>query len=391
MTLGKTEQNTLRLLKTALSDIPPEVSIDSWQAVKQELADQAVLTLPIDALIAAAQTPAEKQECSRIVAENLRTFHNIMLEQEELNTVLADVPFVVLKGASAAMYYPIPEYRQMGDIDIIVAPKDFDRAVVMLDRRGYERTNGLERHIGFRTSEGIEIELHRLFASGMNDEQNAILDQLIYSAIEKREFVDVCGYSVPVLPTLGNGLVLLAHINQHLSSGLGLRQIVDWMMYVEKCLPDDCWNASFGSLSDAIGMKTLAETTTLLCKRYLGLNGVTWCDNADEALADELLAYLFDKGNFGRKQEFYSNKTVEVMHSLNNPKQFFDYLVAGGMLHWEAARKYRILKPLAPFYQIGHLVRKGLSRKTSLSALGMELKQSQREADFLDRLGVTRK
>ena len=36
-------------------------------------------------------------------------------------------------------------------------------------------------------------------------------------------------------------------MRNHLKSGLGLRQVIDWMMYVNKELDDDFWENGFGT------------------------------------------------------------------------------------------------------------------------------------------------
>ena len=55
------------------------------------------------------------------------------------------------------------------------------------------------------------------------------------------EKVELDDFLIPVLPSLQNGLVLMLHIVKHLKSGLGLRQIIDWMMYVDKQLDNEKW------------------------------------------------------------------------------------------------------------------------------------------------------
>ena len=48
------------------------------------------------------------------------------------------VPYVILKGTSAAQYYPHPELRAMGDIDIITRREDFRKSCNMLLENGFK-------------------------------------------------------------------------------------------------------------------------------------------------------------------------------------------------------------------------------------------------------------
>ena len=393
MQLTKIQCDIVSLVRKALNPSMEGtvVSLASWPTIEQELSNQAIQTLPVEVISNLSISDAEKKAYTVTVAQSLRSFHNLMLEQEELCGILTDIPFVILKGAAAAMYYERPEYRQMGDIDILIEPDSFDEAVDILNSNGYKQEGDCGRHVGFKSPAGIEIELHRHFSSSDNTDQNDELDQMLLSAINNRESHDIYEYTFPTLPRLENGLVLLAHINHHLTGGLGLRQIIDWMMYVREVLSDSFWHDCFSTAADAIGMRTLAETTTLLCKKYFGLQNVTWCDCADDDLADEMLGYLFDKGNFGRKQEYSSNATVSTLHHLQDPKAAFRYLTAGGMIHWKAAQKYKVLRPFAWIYQICHLVHMGIRRRVGMNVFSSEMRKSMGEADFLSRLGVTKK
>ena len=80
----------------------------------------------------------------------------------------------------------------------------------------------------------ISFELHwRLPIISADDEKRILFFE---EGINARQMAwhEIEGYRFPVLHTLLNGLVLIFHIDQHLRSGLGLRQIIDWMMYVHK-------------------------------------------------------------------------------------------------------------------------------------------------------------
>ena len=96
-----------------------------------------------------------------------------------------------------------------------------------------------------------------------------------------------------MFPPLENVLVLLEHINQHLEKGLGLRQILDWALYVDKALDDDTWEHTFAPVVHRLGLDRLAITVTRMCQLYLGLRpDITWCASADEKVCDSLMKGL---------------------------------------------------------------------------------------------------
>ena len=319
-----------------------------------------------------------------------------MMAQDSVLAVFrqAGIPVAVLKGAAAAANYPQPNSRSMGDIDLIVPPDHFEQAFSLLERLGWENDIELEinpRHAGFKKAGCPEIELHRYFSTCTNKQQAHFLDQAIYDAIPRAEWTDVAGFSVPVLPPLENGLVLLAHVNQHLGSGLGLRQILDWQMFVDAHLTDELWEHGFQHATQQIGMEKLAVTTTWLCRTYLGLQtSATWFGEADAQLASDLLLYIMQRGNMGRKMERGAQATRTVMHSFHSPAALIRYLYEGGRAHWAPARKHAWLAPAACLYQVGHVIRKGLSRNASMSELVTDARTAQEDINLLKRLEVTR-
>ena len=306
----------------------------------------------------------------------------------------AGIPVAVLKGAAAAANYPQPDSRSMGDIDLIVLPDDFERAFSLLEQLGWKNDILLEvnpRHAGFEKEGCPEIEPHRYFSTCANKRQAEFLDQTVHSAIPHAVRTDVLGFKAPVLPALTNGLVLLAHVNQHLGAGLGLRQILDWQMFVDAHLTDELWSHGFQQAARQIGMEKLAVTTTWLCRKHLGLQTTaTWFNGADAQLADDLLLCIMRKGNMGRKMERGTRATRTVLHSFRSPAALVRYLYEGGHAHWAPARKHAWLAPAACLCQVGHIVRKGLSRNASMSELVADARSAQEDIDLLKRLEVTR-
>ena len=288
------------------------------------------------------------------------------------------VPYVILKGTSAAQYYPHPEYRVLGDIDIITRREDFDRAYNDLIQNGYKINKELEREVAF-VKNGIVVELHRYFAS-LNDPQKAkYMDDLIVGNIT----------SSHVLPDDINGLVLLEHINQHLEKGLGLRQIIDWMMFVDKCLPDDKWS-EFQKHAVKIGLENLAIVTTKMCELYLGLPHREWCSAADEKLCKQLMDYILACGNFGNIRSENIGIGENVFYFSETPKSIFSLLHERGMANWKAAQKWPLLKPCAWIYQLFRYVKRGMKREDATTEVIKDYKSAKQRIKMFEELGVRR-
>lgn len=385
----------LALLKTSLFDLDLKINENvTWSDIASELQNQCVSVIPADQINHLNLTESENREYIMSVIQSNSYWNAIMYEQQEIIDLLdeAGIPTAVLKGSAAAIYYPKPDYRTMGDIDLIVPPELFDKACVLLEQNGYIHLDEMNlRHEAF-VKDGIHIELHRSFALLNDKAQMLYLDNLIYKGINHAEKKKIEDYSFTMLPRLENGLVLLGHISQHLESGLGLRQIIDWMLYVDSELDDDFWQNTFCREAEQIGLKKLALVVTRMCQIYLGLRTeeITWCLNEDEELCREVMLFVMNRGNFGCKDDDTSRPTITVIKYMRSPIVFFRELQNIGCATWQLLIKYPGLKPFAWIYQLIRWISRGLRRTNALSGSISDYRKAKKEDAFLDRLEVRR-
>lgn len=381
------------LLKTSLwgeerFPLPPLEGTD-WACVCAELRHHAIQNLVTDQMTKA--DPAHKDQYLKRALQGLSHWYRLMREQQTACTLLqeAGIPCTVLKGAAADYAYPRNVHRTMGDIDLIVKPQDFDRAYDLLIQGG-EYVGKDSRHIEIRRN-GILLELHQIFSTSNDPKKRALLDGWIMNAIDTAETITLEGYTFPMLPRPVHGLVLLEHINQHMESGLGLRQIIDWMMFAHCELTDTIWEEEYALRIKQLGLETLAITVTRMCQRYLGLRSdLTFCHSADDSLCRELMAHILQQGNFGRKQPHGQNQILQILSAIKKGPAFFQVLQHNGCQKWEALKKYPFLKPFAWLYLLCRCVYKGFHIKHPIRQLYITLKNEHRQDLLLDQLGVSR-
>ena len=323
-------------------------------------------------------------EALSIIANNVQ----LMWEQEKLCEVLYEIPFLVLKGSCTAIYYPEPLRRMLGDIDLLVAPDSFLNAYHALEAAGYQTSDpidGSARHVHFSRG-GASIELHRRFAILQTKEQEALLDNWLYNA--KKVTGKIGKYTFPMPNEQLNGLVLLAHINQHLEEGLGLRQLLDFVMFIKRSLSDDAWPA-FKDKTDQLGLTTLAKVVGKLGQMYLGLDStIAWCADAKESTVEKLLDYAFECGNFGHKDSANNTITMVMSHG-RGLKGFFCNLQRQGENNWDKLKTQPWLRPVAWIYQLGRYIKRGL-RVSNLREIYSDIAASKRRNQLLDELEATR-
>ena len=308
--------------------------------ILMEMKAHAIAALPAHALKSMSLPDDLLKEWKILVYRQMVSYDAYLHAQKNLPIT---VPYVILKGTTAAQYYPWPELRNTGDIDIITRHEDYDTACRQVLDNGFVEITGKvdrerKRHREFAKG-STHVEIHLFFAS-MNDPVKAEkFEDLILKNINDSH----------VLPHLVNGLVLLEHINQHLQEGLGLRQIIDWMMFVDRELPDEKW-PEFRKMAVDTGLEKLAVTATRMCEMELGLKEHAWCRNADEALCRDLMEYVLACGNFGTKRTEEEKTALGRAEKIRHPVKTIRELQQMGVRNWKKA-KNPLLRPWAWLWQ----------------------------------------
>ena len=359
-----------------------------WKDIIQELKNQTVQFLVIDLLIRERPDKAEAYFAS--TARTMMRLGNLLETQQALCQRLeaAGIPCAVVKGSAAAVLYPQPANRLIGDIDLLVKPEDYEQACQLVAQDG-EFLGENPRHAEYRVSD-VVVELHRSFSTLPDREQRKRSDQMIFAGLDALEKDMLEEHRFTRLSHLVHGIILLEHISLHLEEGIGMRQILDWMMLADKLLDDGLWNNKFGPMVRQLGLETLAVTVTRMCQMYLGLRtDIRWCAGADETLCQELMEYVLDQGNFGRKLQKGSNRAVTVLGA-GNLRSLFGMLQHHGCNNWKAAKRFPILKPFAWLYQLGRYIVQGLRTKHPIQFLKTAAKRTKSKGEFLKSLGVRR-
>ena len=209
--LDENQRALLELLKEALLGKRAQLPDDlNWGAVLEEARAQTVVALAAKA-VPRAVAPAWQES----VLQNQANFARVLHGQTQLVKTFeeAGVPLVILKGAAAAVYYPEPFRRAMGDVDFLVPQERFEEAAALMEKNGYvlshPATSENPRHLGY-TKNGIKFELHHHFSMDDLDIEDVLIDGLNH-----RVRAAVGNYEFPMLPRLSNGVVLLDHLRHH--------------------------------------------------------------------------------------------------------------------------------------------------------------------------------
>lgn len=237
-----------------------------------------------------------------------------LLKENGIDTVL-------LKGCGTAAWYPVPELRKSGDVDLLLGnEEEATKAVQILNQKGFV-TAGDQRanhHIVCVSPDRISIELHISLAEPFdNDKTNRFLAEKQKHFFQNRRKVDSMGITFELMSDAYHAFYLLLHMLQHfMRAGFGIKLLCDWVVFWEKNLTDE-EKETFLNLVRESGTLGFARMMTNVCVRYLGLKKekVLFLLNTEDALekktciqlTEELIEEIFEAEEFGKSS---SNRMV---------------------------------------------------------------------------------
>lgn len=240
------------------------------------------------------------------------------------------IRYAVMKGQTVARFYPNPLLRTPGDIDVYVANKDFDRACALIEREGYTKTDFTMLHATYSKDGQAEVEIHFAIQKLQWFTHYRHLQSITRSIVDnaKPKYICIGGRHISILPTELEVLLYTVHAFNHvLNGGLGLRQIIDWML----CMEHVENNIDINILNDYLdktGVLRMFRILGYICSEHLGMSLATqfWTKSQlrytqkDTIIGKRLLAWVNECGNFGHSMNL--SKTQYYMLFLKNCLRF---------------------------------------------------------------------
>lgn len=386
--------NIFRLLEEVLkkhnlsdADWANSFFTDRWETTYQECRFHGILLLTYEW---AEEHCAYRNVVNRWQSDAMRQAAwnlKVLEEQSQLLNLLYNLHPVIMKGAATAYCYPNPEYRLMGDIDLVILDGNLEAGKQLLLQNGYNLQEEDRRHIVFSRN-GITVELHR--RNTYSVKQTAWYDRMDYVVTKAAQVqeIEVSGYRIPIFDDTYNGLIILTHLLHHMAGGIGLRQLIDWRMYADKLLTDAYWNSVFRSHVEELDIVDYTKTVTRTCQIYLGLrDDITWCRDVDEKLCESFMEYVMAQGNFGSKPG-YNSHSMDVLFRSAGLRNLFVNLQRQGRYNWKALRKYPWLSPFAWIYQGFRYMRLGFGHGIRFKDLKKEKGAQKEMAVLFCRMGL---
>lgn len=276
-----------------------------------------------DGQLSDRQKSRMEQICEPVVSSSYRLLFLTRFLVGKIREAGFDV--VVLKGCGVASYYPVPEYRKSGDIDLLVREEDCQNIRKLLHEEGYfvKDAQHANHHISCCSAEGIDIELHIMLSEPFrNKKTNEFMEACAKEILDHPDWVNVMGVLLPVPGESLQALHLLLHMLQHfLRSGFGLKMLADWVVFWNRDLPGQV-RTDFMELAQKCGIADFEAAVTQLCETRLGMRTLPKSvRHVDEKLTDELLVDVMAGGEFGKD----STDRMVIVHGTSMHAYFQEF------------------------------------------------------------------
>ena len=157
------------------------------------------------------------------VNENLVSFVNFMERK--------GIDYIIVKGQVAGSFYPNPNARMSGDVDLYFVGDNYQKIKSLVEQRLGKQLSKLSdgKHVEFEVN-GVIFELHDKLSRLATRKHQAYWDQMIDNAIlEGTDTVIINGKEIKTLSATYNAMYIFVHLFYHMTaSGVGLRQLCDW-------------------------------------------------------------------------------------------------------------------------------------------------------------------
>lgn len=318
-TLRNEEKALLELLRAALNEsyrldedaLPESVCREEWEKLIRLAREHAVLSLLYEPLSATRRIPADcMQEVEKAGRVTAQSSYRLLFLTKYLTQLLREhgIAAITLKGAATASFYPVPELRKAGDVDILIADEArCEEACRLLRAEGYEPVGHqlTIHHMELKNEEGISVEVHGMLAEPFDSQSvNRYLRRLLPEY--KEHMVENTSWGVSIYqPSDGyHAFYLILHMLQHyLRAGFGVKNLCDWVVFWNREV-EEKEREIFLRLIEESGTLGFVEIMTVACVEYMGLpkERVTFLltKEISQRQTQQFMKEVFAAGEYGK-------------------------------------------------------------------------------------------
>ena len=342
------QRDIFSLIKSAVFSAPVKISKDfDWgKAVKLGLNHKILPLLYYGAHNSGINIPDEIEESLLVlVTRYLITSEQQLQDLDKIKNLFnkANIKYMPLKGSVLKSYYPRPELRPMGDIDILIDLDQLDKISECMAAIGYVEEKTSDHEIKWFKGERL-IELHkRLIPSYNVDFYNYFGDgwKLAKPVSE--------GSNVYELSCENAFIYLFTHFAKHYrDAGIGILHLVDLLVFTDRHK-----NLDLAFVKREIKKLGLYEFYI----NVMFMLGVCFSGAKATDISDHIINKIFESGSYGNLKTQILSTAVKSTKNVKHKRfmRFTLFLKRVFMPYRGMCNRHKILKKLPfllPFFWI---------------------------------------
>ena len=232
--------NYLQLVRAALWGTPATWPVEQTDTLLRLNLQQGTGALVFPAVLAQEDIPLYaraqmKGVCMNTIQQHVHLGHMLRVAWSAMEK--ADIQVVLMKGAGLAVFYPEPQMRQWGDIDLFVGAQQYHPACAAMratfpDALKFDEELDHYKHYNL-IADGISIEIHRVTVSlshPLDERRYARFEQYGMSHGERKV---ISGVEVTIPEPTFNALLIMLHSWEHMTTnGASVRQLCDFTLLI---------------------------------------------------------------------------------------------------------------------------------------------------------------
>ena len=217
----------------------------------------------------------------------------------------------VLKGAVLKGLYPLPELREMSDMDIMIYGENFKRAKEVVEDMGFILYKSVKHHDIYRKPPFLVMELHHaLYDKDVDKTQYEYFNKKKkLSAKEGRKYALEFGVE-------DFYVYMIAHMAKHFyETGCGIRNVLD--VYIYRKQYETTWD------EEVIDMELSKCKLSAFESRICTLSKVWLGEQEPDPYSEVLFDYMLNSGIYGKGENGVWGKfALYSQSSINNYKSY---------------------------------------------------------------------
>lgn len=217
------------------------------------------------------------------------------------------IDHIVMKGYVLKDYYPVPELRTYGDIDIVIRPEDRQRCHGLMLRLGYPVKTDWEPVYSYKRPD----EFYEIHTELMEVDVSEKADYRAYFRDPWRQASPEGNHRYQFRPEF-HFLYLLVHLAKHIKGGgAGIRLYLDAAVFIRRFGDSLDWDWVRAEL-EKLRLTDFFHTVLAFTERYFGIGSPVVLPHMAEDVLEALALHTVSGGVFGQDDRDSGRNTLKA-------------------------------------------------------------------------------